>query len=756
MRRSVCLLSLMAVTLVAHSAQIHVPERDPEAMVRGERSAQLKTVESQSPWLRKLEHDGIVYLLYAFPAMLKRYSLESRTWLPDIELKAVPRGLAVSSAGIIVNQNTEVTRYELSGAAATTIPAAWVNADDIGIAGDFLLTSRDRMIQSLRLSDNAQVAIYESFGGYDSPLRFHVATGTNVIYGWQSGLSPSDILRIPVYPNGMFGLAGTSPYHGDFPASTVIYPSPDGSILVDPSGVGYSALDLSYLSGVGGPFDDIAFGAQSILTLASTKATLIDRSFQELGVCRISAPGHGIAMRDDHAFVFRQVAAPGNVVVDILPLGHCGREAVGTPGNPIVVPFQADSSGLADDGILYLFNRAQRVVHRFSIPQWRYLESAPLPREPMFAAVGRSGSNVFIAYEGGRLGVLRSGQTLESFLAYGPLDALGLAAAGDHVMTVDHTGAWNSHRVYDLAGRETDWVDWNYPSREFDWNPVTRRMYHFRDDTSPNDLHFEVISLDGVIIQRDESPYHGEIQPDPPIRSTPNGSRVYLGSGQVLDGIDLNLIGQLSPAPSDLAWLSGTMYSMHPVEGAMTRINRWSHAHAITASGEVIGTPGRLFAYGSELISVTLVDGRTLIQRWPASLSAANLMTAVSAPATVHAPGQPVSFVVETTNGGMVTIPAAEVTATLSTPLPDLKWSCDTPSGVVACGDANGLTVSVALAPGQSLRASAYASMHADTHADVLITATATSPTNEVQTEDNTTTGVIRGTGLFADGFEQN
>ena len=39
----------------------------------------------------------------------------------------------------------------------------------------------------------------------------------------------------------------------------------------------------------------------------------------------------------------------------------------------------------------------------------------------------------------------------------------------------------------------TDSAEWNYYSRDYAWDPVTSRVYFFRDNCSPNDLHYEVI-----------------------------------------------------------------------------------------------------------------------------------------------------------------------------------------------------------------------------------------------------------------------
>ena len=69
----------------------------------------------------------------------------------------------------------------------------------------------------------------------------------------------------------------------------------------------------------------------------------------------------------------------------------------------------------------------------------------------------------------------------------------GLAAVGNFLLAQDGSGAWATHYIFNAAGAITDQADWNYYSREYAWDPVTSRVYFFRDDFSPNDLHYEVI-----------------------------------------------------------------------------------------------------------------------------------------------------------------------------------------------------------------------------------------------------------------------
>ena len=78
--------------------------------------------------------------------------------------------------------------------------------------------------------------------------------------------------------------------------------------------------------------------------------------------------------------------------------------------------------------------------------------------------------------------------------------------------------------------------------------PSTSRVYFFRDDISPNDLHYEVIDqTTGQIASAGETPYHGDYGWSAPIRVSPDGEQILIGGGNFYQprGIDARgLAGQ--------------------------------------------------------------------------------------------------------------------------------------------------------------------------------------------------------------------
>lgn len=165
-----------------------------------------------------------------------------------------------------------------------------------------------------------------------------------------------------------------------------------------------------------------------------------------------------------------------------------------------------------------------------------------------------------------------------------------------------------SHFTYDPTGVLLSQVEWNYYSSEYIWNAANRKMYFFRDDTSPNDLIWEDIDINGFIGATQDSPYHSSDGIRHPIRVAPDGSIALLGSGRIYDAISLQQIDVLSNNIEDAAWTGGNLYTLIPgIYGS--EIQEWSQNYAILDSILLVGEPLRIFSMGAYLMIITSVDG---------------------------------------------------------------------------------------------------------------------------------------------------
>ena len=226
---------------------------------------------------------------------------------------------------------------------------------------------------------------------------------------------------------------------------------------------------------------------------------------------------------------------------------------------PCLTPYVPASVHLGADGTLYLYSPQQNRIHRWSFPTRRTLGTDPNRHGIALCRRirGTTTASTSPIRTAGSPASTRAFPVEETAFATLPASPLGLTTAGPFVVAVDPTGAWESHHVFGPTGTKITAVEWNHPSRDFAWSPANRRLYYFRDSSTPNDLMWETIEATGQITTRGESPYHGDYAIAPPIRVSRDGARVLLGSGDLYDGTSLQVVDSLPFEPAEGLWLDG-------------------------------------------------------------------------------------------------------------------------------------------------------------------------------------------------------
>jgi hypothetical protein len=267
--------------------------------------------------------------------------------------------------------------------------------------------------------------------------------------------------------------------------------------------------------------------------------------------------------------------------------------------------------------VLYLLSTANSRVFRWSLAQKKHLNPFYVGPSPLFMAYASTSERLYLAYSSGTITRidLAAGLGEEPFATL-PQGPWGLAAVGEYVMAADPSGAWGTHYTFASDGKQISAVDWNYYSREYIWNEANRRLYFFRDDTSPNDLLYEVIDQQGRITGKGQTPYHGDYQIIHPIRVSQDGSRVLLGSGDIYDGLTLRIDGSLPIKPADAVWTADGLLTLRESPDGRTLLERWSGALALLDWQYFEGTPVRIVLWSGGCAVVTLIGGRPVVEAY--------------------------------------------------------------------------------------------------------------------------------------------
>ncbi|MGC3980189.1 MAG: hypothetical protein QM808_02925 [Steroidobacteraceae bacterium] len=219
-----------------------------------------------------------------------------------------------------------------------------------------------------------------------------------------------------------------------------------------------------------------------------------------------------------------------------------------------------------DGDTVYLLSTANKRVYRWSLATASYLNPYVVginqglsTLAPIKMAYSSDHKRLYLGYSTGAIQYIdvTSTSVAEIPFASTAMSIRGLTAVGKYVLAQDSSGAWATHYIFDRNAVVTDQKDWNYYSREYAWDATTSRVYFFRDDTVPNDLHYEVIDqTTGKITSVGETPYHGAYSIQPPIRVSANSQYVLLGSGDIYNQTGLTWSGSLGSQVTDARWFA--------------------------------------------------------------------------------------------------------------------------------------------------------------------------------------------------------
>lgn len=610
--------------------------------------AWVESLESRRLMSNIPEMGGIGYFLSDGGTKFQRYDIANEKWLAPITLQNSP-GVAtatlVDSDGLYVAYDRAVYRYALDGSSPTHL----INTSSTVLAlhsdGNILFLNNSGGLYARFISFNKSTnTIIDTLENYvDSVFGSSISRTANKIFGRSEGISPSDITYASYDDNGTFTGGGDSPYHGDYPDATRTWVFPTGSKVVDDSGAVYSSSNLTRLNSFGTTIDDIAFVGDDVpIVLSGRKLTAYTSTILPAGSAPLKSAATDILVNDRHVIAFTpDVSSPNQYAVEIASLEDLDAPQPGEPIDPAGLAYEPDHIEKCADGTLLLLDKETQSIFRWNPQTESYTGTIALVDVPDFMAYSGATNTIYLAYNSGLINSLdldASSLREEPFTVL-PGPASGLSTAGEFVFAADGSGAWGTHYTFDSDGSIISAVDWNYYSTEYIWSAANSKMYFFRDDTSPNDLYWEPIDENGVIDAYAESPLHDSDGFDHPIRVSPDGKIVILGSGVVHDADTLERqTAGLANAVSDITWMKGTVYTVRSISGN-AQFQQWTGpTFAPGAVSQVQGAPVALFTLAnSKLVGIYLpASGIPAFRLMDASLQPLNQTpTPGSTPASI-------------------------------------------------------------------------------------------------------------------------
>jgi hypothetical protein len=532
-----------------------------------------------------VEFNDIGYFFDSSSTAVGRYDLTQSTWLTPITLLNAttgPQAAHVDADGIYVGFGKTAYRYNSTGTVRTHLINLPSVISAIHTDGNllFLNYSIDLYARLVSINKNSNTLIDTQENYVYAVAGSSIAPSRNTIYGRSLGISPADITYVTYTDDGRFTAAhGDSPYHGAYPSANRTWVFPDESKVVDDAGIIYATSNLTYANRLS-PIQDIDFyQSQLPFVLNGKEITAYSRAYLPTGSVTLDAAATKIFVTGDLVIAFfPESAASNGYRTQSIPIADFKPADPNEPIDPTGLAYLPDWTSVSTQGQVLLLSKAHQSIFRWNPTTLSYDPSISLLGTPSYITYARESETIYVLYASGLIYKidLKEQKPKEFPFFQLPGQPAGLSMAGEFIFAVDNTGAWRTHYTISPDGVLKHSRDWNYYSKEYVWNSTNNRMYFFRDDTSPNDLLFEAIGSTGTLQTPVDSPYHGDIGWEHPIRLSGDGRWVLLGSGLVLDAQTLNRSPYgLANKVTDALWFAGRWITLRTIL-AVPQLQEWT------------------------------------------------------------------------------------------------------------------------------------------------------------------------------------
>lgn len=564
-------------------------------------------------WLHRSQAGDVAYFTFAAPARIERYDMAAERWLSPIPLSKTPDAFAADPGGIAFAQGTNLYVGNLDGSDVTLAYGATSNIRALLLSPDFVVAitgARDpAVLSTIRRSDRQFVDEY----AYDSALwgGFAIGPASRTVYAMHrnsSGGAGVPFTHTGAWPKGIPPLQTKTGATFNRFQPTRAFVSPDDSLLFLEVGHILAAATLEYRGSLAGAYQDLAFHENTPIVLRdNVRVVAFNDAFLESGTAALPKPAQGIAIANRGIFSFSaEPTAPSGIVVSRTPIESLTRARADKVIDPTGLSYVPDKVLHGPADTLFLYSRVHQSVFRWSAVTGNYVASLRLRGAPSFIAYSPALDRLYTGYPSGEIHQIKldQGRNAEEPFANLPVEVTGLHAAGPHLFATSALNASPTRSTYSADGALLSFTpSISIPrARDYVWSKKSKRLYHYRDGTSPDDIHYTPVSETGEIGRSIDSPYHGKHTFSYPLRLSSDEAAILTGEGHVFDALDLRHLGSLAYSLKDGVSVGGLWRTIR-ASGSTTQLQFWTSDFVFERGLTLPGHPLSLFV---------LSDGRLL------------------------------------------------------------------------------------------------------------------------------------------------
>ena len=287
---------------------------------------------------------------------------------------------------------------------------------------------------------------------------------------------------------------------------------------------------------------------------------------------------------------------------------------------PNYTPDQVVQAG----NVVYLLSAANKRVYRWSISAGAYINPYIVGVNQGFTTLAPTkmeySANHQRLYLGYSNGAIRYLDTTSGAPAETPFLTMSgtvnrLTSAGNFL--VAHVGYYYSslnNYVIDSGGVTRDIGGSYYGAYDTSWDPVNSRLYYTA--SGYYSLYYDVINQSTGEFGTTVSSNYYNTYLSPPIRVSPDGQRILMGSGTVLSQSNLIPVGFLTTQFTDARWFADDSVALLVQTGNLTTLTHQAVANTSLETRQYTGQPLRIVGSDSAMAVLVLNNGTVQIHSY--------------------------------------------------------------------------------------------------------------------------------------------
>ncbi|MDB6135151.1 MAG: Immunoglobulin I-set domain protein [Verrucomicrobiales bacterium] len=572
----------------------------------------------------------VYYFAFSGPARIERFSIPTRTWLSPVAMNAPATALWVDSDGIYAVEGRSVLRWNPDGGGRTLLSTAGNDILSVATVEDVLIYFHG--FTTVALNKKTGVLL-DAPGDRDGGVGVSYYPPLNRLFLLATPGSSINLGMLDIGPDGKYLESFDSPDGSRYPKGTRTFPFPNAGRVADNTGNVYSTDSLEHLGTLGAAFTDLAFRGPDVpIVLRGGKLfaytnTLLEAGSFDLG----STAGQRVVVDGTDALVF--LTDNGNehgLSLRTVPLDSLRAPVPELPKDPSGLSFTVDDAFMDQNGTVHLLSKAQSSLFRWSATARKWEDTIPLLGSPSRITHAPDLNSVYLNYRSNQLRLMKLVPPFtEEFFAKVIGDQGDMAAMGDLVYTTRRAVFEVLSPLGAVLSNGGD--SGGYTATQCVWDPVRRRVYHFRDRSNGTYLLFETFDATGQKTAQGQADYPS-LDGSKPIRVSADGTLVATATGPIFRASDMKSVTVLQTSMKDMIWQGNRLLGLEAAGASSSLVQRWDSAWKRAASVSLAGSPERLFPLdGGQVLVITRTEpGRPVFHILDADLNP--VYTSLTAP----------------------------------------------------------------------------------------------------------------------------